>query len=65
MLGGRIQGYRNARNMATNALPTAAQGRDNKVGFVDLCDCFDGKEEINMRNGLNFVGKGAVILQMY
>ena len=62
MIGRRSQWYRNARKMAINALvgPTAAQGRDNKVGFVDLWDCFDGKEEINMRDGVHFVGKGAV-----
>ena len=37
-------------------------GKRTEVGFVDLWDCFVGKEEMYVRDGLHLSGKGAAVL---
>ena len=35
--------------------------RKEKVGFVGLWECFVGRADINMRDGLHLSGKGAAV----
>ena len=35
--------------------------KEEEVGYVDVWDCFVGKEEMYMRDGLHLGGKGAVV----
>ena len=56
---GRGATYRNCKRMAVHAL--VEQMCDERVGFVDLCGYFVGKEDKYMRDGLRLSGKGAAV----
>ena len=60
VFGNRIQGYRNSKRMAVNGMVERLCKEDD-VGYVDLWDCFVGREDMYGRDGLHLSGKGAAV----
>ena len=61
VFGTRSQGYINSRRVAVNGM-VQQLCREDEVGFVDVWDSFDGKEEMLLIDGLQLSGKGADVL---
>ena len=60
VFGNRIHGYSNSKRMAVNGM-VKRLCKDEEMGYVDLWDCFVGKEEMYARDGLHLSGKGAAV----
>ena len=53
-------GYINSKRMAVSGI-VERLCKEEDVGHVDLWDCFVGKEEMYVRDGLHLSGKGAAV----
>ena len=60
VFGNRIRGYRNSQRMAVNGM-VRRLCKEDEVGYVDLWDCFVGKEDKYARDGLHLRGRGASV----
>ena len=60
VFGNRIRGYGKSKGMAVNGM-VKRLCKEDEVGYVDVWDCFVGKEEMYVRDGLHLSGKGAAV----
>ena len=63
VFGNRIQGYGNSNRMAVNWM-VKWLCKEEEVGYVDMWDSFEGKEEMYVRDGMHLSGKGLLFLPM-